>query len=111
MMLTIAAYVVTIPYAMAASKLGDLTKFEKIAADVESLVEKGDLVGAKVRIKDLELNWDEAEAGIKPRAAGDWHLIDKGIDNALSALRASPPDPTECKKNLVALRELFKKME
>jgi hypothetical protein len=48
--------------AQAATKLGDLSKFKTIALDTNEIVKKGDLAGAKSRIKDLETTWDEAES-------------------------------------------------
>jgi hypothetical protein len=68
-----------VPLAEAAmsSKLGDLTPFRTIVADVSALVDKGDLAGAKTRIKDLE------------------------------ALRASTPDPARCKQTVAELLSIM----
>jgi hypothetical protein len=86
-----------------ASKIGDLSSYRSIVVDTASMVDKGNLCGPKARIKDLEISWDEAEPSTKPRVPGEWHVIDKAIDRALSALRSKTPDAASCKQTLANL--------
>jgi len=83
--------------------LGDLTQFSTIIADVQSIAAKGDLAGAKARIKDFELAWDAGEVGLKPLDGAHWHRIDDAADGAFTELRASKPDPAAVITTLAAL--------
>jgi len=99
--------IVTPAEAASIPKIGDLSSYRKIVVDTASMVEKGDLVRAKIRIKDLEISWDEAEPSLKPRSPAEWHTIDKAIDRALSNLRASDPDAAACNQSLSELLQLM----
>ena len=97
--------------AATASKLGKLTPFKTIATDISSLVNKGDMVAARKRVTDLESAWDSAEAGIKPRSAADWHLVDKSLDKLYSAIRETQPDIAACKQALLNVLSTMDKAE
>ena len=96
------------PHVQTAARLGDLSPFRAIVTDVSALVDRGDLSGAKSRIKDLETRWGQAEPSLKPRATVEWHIVDKAIDRALEALRAPAPNAGNCKQ---ALGEVLSAMD
>jgi hypothetical protein len=87
--------------------LGNLSSFRKIAADTLAIVNAGNLARAKTRIKDLETNWDRAEAKLRPRDPERWLVIDKTIDAALVQLRADRPQASASKDALQNLLASF----
>src|ERR1700730_11504290 len=90
-----------------ARPLGDLSSFRTIAADTLAIVNGGNLARAKARIKDLETNWDRAEARLRPRNPERWLVIDKAIDAALVQLRADRPQAAASKDALQSLLASF----
>ncbi|UQU67626.1 hypothetical protein COUCH_15710 [Couchioplanes caeruleus] len=85
--------------------LGDVSRFAAIVGQVRAEVSRNDLASAKVRVKDLEVAWDDAEAGLKPRDPGKWHQLDDEIDAVLSALRAGDPHQSDCAATLASLAD------
>jgi uncharacterized membrane-anchored protein len=89
------------------SPLGDLTSFSAISHDVSAKVAAGDQAGARTRIKDLEVAWDDAEAAIKPASPGDWHTMDSAIDDALTAVRTTPPSQADSAAAMKRLQQVI----
>ncbi|MBF0619338.1 MAG: hypothetical protein HQL19_04140 [Candidatus Omnitrophica bacterium] len=73
-----------------------MTPFIKIAEDSLKLVEANDLLSAKMRIKDLEVAWDNAQKKLQPMSPDDWVSLDGSIDRVLSKLRSTQPDASAC---------------
>lgn len=87
----------------ASTGLGDLSNFKTIIADVQTLIDKNDMVGAAKRITDFETAWDQAETAIRPLNQAQWGNIDQASDGALSAVRKSKPDQAEAKAAVATL--------
>ena len=73
------------------SPLGDLSVFRGTTQNMLDLLDKGDQAGATARADDLEVEWDDAEAHLKPRDKAAWTDIDGKIDTVLRELRAASP--------------------
>jgi hypothetical protein len=85
------------------SPLGDLSKFRKITQDTLGLLNAGNQSGATTRVDDLETEWDNAEARLKPKDKAEWTTIDGKIDTVLRELRATSPKPASERAALTAL--------
>ena len=89
--------------AAAQTGLGDLSNFKTIIADVQALVDKGDMPGATKRITDFETAWDQAETAIRPLNQAQWGNIDQAAAGALSSVRKGKPAPAAAKAALATL--------
>jgi uncharacterized membrane protein YkoI len=78
----------------------NLSSFRSIAEDTLATVNTGNLKRAKARIKNLETNWDRAEAKLRPRSPEQWRTIDKAIDAALLQLGAESPQAPAAREAL-----------
>ncbi len=90
------------------SPLGDLSSFRTITQDTLDLLKAGNQSGATARIGDLEYEWDNAQARLKPKDSAAWTLIDVKIDTVLRELRAVNPNQTSEKTALENLLSVLK---
>ena len=97
------------PAAAPTASMGDLKPLRGIVDDTLKIVQKGDLAGAKTRIKDLESAWDKARAGLRAKNPAAWEGLDKLIDASLKQLRAGKPDAKGSADALSALLAQFDK--
>ncbi|GAB3158610.1 hypothetical protein GCM10027258_70190 [Amycolatopsis stemonae] len=85
------------------SRLGDLSTFRGITQDTLNLLDRGNQAAATSRVDDLEGQWDDAEARLKPKDKAEWTRIDGKIDKVLRELRAANPDQAGEKDALTTL--------
>ena len=97
-----AQYVANIPLTQ-----HELSAFRVSAQDTLAIVDTGNLGSAKLRIKDLETDWDRAEATLRPRSPEQWRDIDKAIDVALQQMRAVSPQAAAAREALQRLLAAF----
>jgi hypothetical protein len=84
-------------------KLGDLSSYHTIIADVQAIAAKGDFVAAEKRITDFETAWDNAAKAMRPLSKTQWGNVDDAADAALEALRASAPEAATVTTTLATL--------
>ncbi len=85
------------------SPLGDLSTFKTITQDTLDKLNAGDQSGATTRIGDLEYEWDNSEARLKPKDPAQWTVIDEKINTVLQELRSVHPNVITEKDALNAL--------
>lgn len=98
-------FAATSAVAAGTTSLGDMSKLKAIIADVQSIADKGDLVGAEKRIRDFENDWDVASKTMRGLNKVDWGHVDDAADAAMSDLRDAKPDVAKVKATLAALMD------
>ncbi|HWI43767.1 MAG TPA: hypothetical protein VNS81_09100 [Nocardioides sp.] len=94
----------TAPAAVRASfPAAKVAGYRTILQDTTALVGKGDQAGAARRITDLETAWDHDQNALQPKDCQAWTYVDGQIDDVLSSVRASSPDPTKEKHAMQSL--------
>ena len=88
---------------VATDPLGDLSAMKTIISDVEAIAATGDFVAAEKRITDYETAWDDAAGKLRAMDSNAWGNVDQTSDDALGALRASPPVAADVTATLAAL--------
>jgi uncharacterized membrane-anchored protein len=81
----------------------EISKFRTITRDTLEKLRAGDQAGATARVKDLETAWDDDQSTLEPLDENAWQVLDRRIDSALKALRASRPDPATEMQTLTTL--------
>ena len=64
---------------------------------------------AITRASDLEYEWDNAEARLKPMNQTKWTEVDSAIDKVLRQIRAVNPNSETCKTALENLLQVLDK--
>ncbi len=88
--------------------LGDLSLFTTIATDTRQLVAANKLDAGKIRVADLEYEWDRAQGKLNPMNGAKWTEVDDAIDKVLRQLRAVNPTQASCAVALDALLGVLK---
>ncbi|WP_068305619.1 hypothetical protein [Pararhodobacter sp. CCB-MM2] len=88
-----------------AAPLGDMSAYQTIVTDTQTIAATGDLTAAETRITDLEALWDQNASALRAMDANAWGTIDGAADDAFAALRARTPDATRVTATLTALQE------
>jgi uncharacterized membrane-anchored protein len=80
-----------------------VANYTTIVGDTRTLVAAGDQKGAQSRITDLETAWDDDQATLQPKSCQAWTYVDGQVDDVLTAVRSSHPDPKAEEQAITAL--------